>query len=174
MLWQCFTSMRNDSLCDRERPIFHWGQTVCGTMVWITELLVNPVKSHIRAQSALSDPTFLHFSIKSAVFSPHTVLVAAFCVALPALYSVNSRLLEEPTATVQSLSSRLHEQLRWHGESSARLLSWARAARCTLAPYYAIRLCLCLSAAWLMDWAQWKQRALRIHLGTWQFFMYRL
>lgn len=50
----------------------------------------------------------------------------------------------------------------------------ACAVRCILAPYYTIRLCQCLSVAWLMDWAEWKQGALRIHLGTWQFFMYRL
>lgn len=37
---------------------------------------------------------------------------------------------------------------------------------CTLLHY---QLCLCLSVAWLIDWAQWKQRALRIHLGSWQF-----
>lgn len=102
------------------------GQTVCGTAAWITELLVNPVKSHICAQSTLSDRTFFSFSIEKC-FS-HTVLDTVFCVALPALYSVNSRLPEQPTATVQSLSLRLHEQLRWRGESSARLLSWARAS----------------------------------------------
>lgn len=77
-------------------------------------------------------------------------------------------LCKRPLPLPDSLRGRVHS-----GRSLRQRVAGVQqtAHFCTLLRY---QLCLCLSVAWLMDWAQWKQRALRIHLGSWHFFMYEL
>lgn len=60
------------------------------------------------------------------------------------------------------------------GRSLRQRFASVRAANTARLHLITLSAILCLSVAWLMDWAQWKQRALRIHLGSWQFFMYGL
>lgn len=131
----------------------------------------NGVRSSLQTHKQNSFPSAcgtqgLHH-VHVSVF-PRCTDVLDFKLCMSSFYSLNKKCFVH--------SHDCYCRLLWSvGDSAcAQFCGGARAIQCKLAPYYTIRLCRCLSVAWLMDWAEGRHRAVRIHSGTWQFPMYGL